>query len=91
MPRPAGHPTVAQAYSALVEALGTTTPSCVGDDRFTSESADPRPLVAVCRACPVLVPCRDVALASTSGPIFGIVGGLVRRTSGKRDTLGRIA
>lgn len=91
MGRPAGRPTTAQAYSALTETLSATEPSCSGDDRFTDDTADPQPLVAICRQCPLIEPCRDLALASYAGPVFGIVGGLVRRTSGKRDTLGRIA
>ncbi|WP_295844889.1 WhiB family transcriptional regulator [uncultured Microbacterium sp.] len=89
MARPAGHPTVAQAYAALTEALGTTTPSCVGDDRFTADDSDARQLVPICRSCPLFDPCRDLALANPAGPVFGVLGGLVRRTSGKRDTLGR--
>ncbi|WP_154096513.1 hypothetical protein [Microbacterium testaceum] len=89
MPRPAGHPTIAEAFSALTDALGTTTPSCAGDDRFTCDDGPVEPLVTICKACPLLGPCRDVALAAYAGPIFGVVGGMVRRTSGKRSDLGR--
>ncbi len=71
-------PTTAEALAALNTALRTTPPSCAGDERFTSETADAAPLKAVCGACPLLPLCRDVALAAPTR-IWGVLGGLVRR------------
>lgn len=70
-----------KAYAALREAMRETVPSCLGDDRFTSETADPAPLIKVCARCPLFDPCRTLALASNQGPVWGVVGGLVRRGS----------
>lgn len=73
-----------KAYAALREAMRETVPSCLGDDRFTSETADPAPLIKVCAKCPLFSQCRTLAEASNRGPVWGVVGGLVRR--GTRST-----
>lgn len=72
-------PSASKAYADLREAMRVTVPSCLGDDRFTSETADPAPLVMVCVRCPLYQQCRALAEASNRGPVWGVVGGLVRR------------
>lgn len=68
-----------RAYADLREAMRDNVPSCLGDDRFTSETADTEPLARICRACPLYSQCRALAMSSNKGPIFGVLGGLVRR------------
>jgi hypothetical protein len=72
-------PSATKAYAALTEAMHESVPSCLGDDRFTSEDADPVPLIKVCAGCPLYAQCRALTVASNCGPVWGVVGGLVRR------------
>ncbi|MBD8479279.1 WhiB family transcriptional regulator [Microbacterium sp. CFBP 8794] len=59
-------------------------PACRGDDRFTADDSDPAPLVAICRRCPLIEPCSELARTGNAVPVYGVVGGLVRR--GTRST-----
>lgn len=72
-------PNATEAYAALRNAMRDTVPSCLGDARFTSETADPAPLARICARCPLYQQCQALATASHKGPVFGVVGGLVRR------------
>lgn len=81
-------PSATKAYADLREAMCDSVPSCRGDDRFTSETADPAPLAKICRACPLFTQCRALAMASHTGPVFGILGGLVRRPDNPRTGAG---
>lgn len=88
MPRTktSGGPTVGEAFAALQAALRTTRPLCEGDDRFTSDTSDPGPLKLVCKSCPLLQQCRALALTNpvgTSSGVWGVVGGLVCRPTGR--------
>lgn len=74
-------PTATKAYADLREAMRDTVPSCQGDDRFTSETADPAPLAMICARCPLIEQCRALAMASNTGPVWGVLGGLVRRAT----------
>lgn len=74
-------PSATKAYVNLREAMRDAVPSCLGDTRFTSETADPVPLAMICAKCPLFSQCRTLAEASHTGPIFGVLGGLVRRGS----------
>lgn len=78
-----GQSSMGEAYGALQEALRTTTPSCAGDSRFTSDTSDPAPLKVICQGCPVLEPCRTLALSNPAGRVFGILGGRVCRAEPK--------
>lgn len=60
------------------------TPACSGDDRFVSDDSDPEPLIQICHGCPLLAPCSTLAQSGNLVPVFGVVGGLVRR--GTRST-----
>ncbi|MFJ4161168.1 hypothetical protein [Microbacterium testaceum] len=72
------------AWTALRTAMIDTAPLCAGDDRFVADDSDPAPLIAVCQSCPLLTPCRGLAMSGNIVPVFGIVGGMVRRGTRSR-------
>lgn len=57
------------------------TPACSGDARFTEEDSDPEPLIEICRGCPLFDPCSSLADMDQPIPLWGIVGGRIRRRS----------
>jgi len=77
-------PSPTQAWVVLSTAVIEATPACAGDDRFIADESDPAPLVAICQTCPLIEPCRALAMTGNVVPVFGVVGGLVRR--GSRST-----
>lgn len=77
-------PSPTEAWTTLRQAMIDTTPGCAGDDRFIEDDSDPLPLIEICRGCPLLAPCSDLAETGNVVPVFGVVGGLVRR--GTRST-----
>ncbi len=55
------------------------TPACEGDNRFTDDTTDAATLAPVCHGCPVFAQCRDLALSSPYGPVWGVLAGYTRR------------
>jgi hypothetical protein len=57
--------------------------ACAGvpvDVFFVERGASTAPAMDLCRACPVLGPCRRWALSSATAPAFGIVAAMTERT-----------
>lgn len=77
-------PSPTAAWVALRQAMIDTKPGCAGDDRFIADDSDPLPLIEICRGCPLIDPCSALAQTANVVPVFGVVGGLVRR--GTRST-----
>ncbi|MFF7683880.1 WhiB family transcriptional regulator [Microbacterium sp. NPDC007973] len=74
-------PSPTKAYAALREALVDAKPSCAGDDRFTSETANAADLAPLCRSCPVFDACHALAVSSDRPPVWGVLAGIARRHS----------
>lgn len=70
-----------KAYAALKEAMVDAKPSCAGDSRFTSETADPADLAPLCRSCPIFAACHALAMSSDRPPVWGVLAGIARRHS----------
>lgn len=75
----------AAAWTNLTRALQTTTPSCEGDSRFTSDdTTDDDALRVMCISCPVLAECRAYATYTRQHRIAGYWAG---RRRGGRETV----
>lgn len=68
-----------KAWVALRRAMLDATPACLGDDRFTSDQSALSDLAPICRRCPLLGPCRDLAQTPRALPVWGILGASDRR------------
>lgn len=77
-------PSPTAAWVALRSAMIDAAPACAGDGRFVADDSDPEPLIEICRGCPLIEPCSALADTGHLVPVFGIVGGQVRR--GTRST-----
>lgn len=69
-----------KAWTNLRQAMIDDTPSCSGDDRFVAEDSDLSDLAPICRQCPLFVPCSDLANVSSPIPVWGVLGGRMRRS-----------
>lgn len=73
--------TAAAAWEVLQNTLATTTPSCEGDPRFTAETGDhDAALRKICDSCPVQQQCAEYARAEHRHRVWGVYGGIIRRT-----------
>ena len=70
-----------EAWASLRRAMIAAEPACQGDPRFTAEDSALSDLAPICRGCPLFDPCRDLAMTGNNVPVWGIVGGVVRRGS----------
>lgn len=65
---------VAEAWAALIEAMETHQPACIGLELFTADDltkADVEACAAVCRPCPLLIECERYArLARPSAGVW---------------------
>ncbi|WP_426181858.1 WhiB family transcriptional regulator [Microbacterium sp. TWP3-1-2b2] len=69
------------AWQALQDALAVSTPLCVGDSRFTSESNEhDATLRKICARCPIQQQCINYARNAPRNGVWGLYGGVVRRT-----------
>jgi len=67
------------AYRALVEAMETTRPLCLNDDRFTADELSPGDrieLTETCRLCPLRAACE--AYSNEGKPAAGFWAGRKR-------------
>jgi len=77
-------PTPTEAWTTLRRAMIDADPACLGDDRFTSDHSALSDLAPICRRCPLLGPCSDLAQTARALPVWGILGASDRR--GDRST-----
>ncbi|MBT2485633.1 MULTISPECIES: WhiB family transcriptional regulator [unclassified Microbacterium] len=82
----------ATAWQALQIALTANTPSCNGDERFISETADHDAVLRkICDSCPVLVQCSEYGKAEHRHRVWGVYGGVIRRTKPQANPRRRTA
>jgi len=63
----------AEKWAALNAGMGTHTPECIDDPRFTDDTTPAAEVVEICDDCPLSALCA--AYASTTRPLGGIWAG----------------